>query len=321
MEHSKLMTPLFYDGNFNREGRRMRAVLEKEISDGTQTYRLWRAAGNPDQSYPRAGNDRYILYVEINGYLAPLGLTEFSLTEICGFEPAAQKLYGGKEKRGAWIDALRESGGNEAVSAAVAEERKEIERLGSEPARQTEYIQNLLNGYVSTYLKSKETSGRTFPDFTGALVLNELAKCVELSAVYREKRQAEEKARRARAEEEEKAYCEEQNKAANQMVSEAIQIIQNGGILKNETVKFYSSRYSFSSYSIVNHLMRQYQVDVPPRTQGWINDKLVNATIKDGKCENLQYFRSKGGRCSQKFFDCVNALIQAVTAQAAEDAA
>ena len=29
MESSKLMTPLFYDGNFNREGRRMRAVLEK----------------------------------------------------------------------------------------------------------------------------------------------------------------------------------------------------------------------------------------------------------------------------------------------------
>ena len=47
MENSKLMTPLFYDGMFNREGRRMRAVLEKEISDGTQTYRLWRAAGKP----------------------------------------------------------------------------------------------------------------------------------------------------------------------------------------------------------------------------------------------------------------------------------
>ena len=321
MGNSKLMVPLFYDGNFNREGRRMQAVLEKEISDGKKTYRLWRSAGKPDLDYPRAENDKYLLHVEINGYLAPLGMTDFNLTDICGFEPAAQKLYGGKEKRGAWIDALKEAGGNDAVGTAVAEERKEIERLGSEPARQTEYIQNLLNGYVSTYLKSKETGGQTFPDFTGALVLNELAKCVELSAVYREKRQAEEKARRARAEEEEKAYCEEQNKAANQMVSEAIQIIQNGGILKNETVKFYSSRYSFSSYSIVNHLMRQYQVDVPPRTQGWINDKLVNATIKDGKCENLQYFRSKGGRCSQKFFDCVNALIQAVTAQSAEDAA
>ena len=48
MENSKLMTPLFYDGMFNRDGRRMRAVLEREISDGTQTYRLWRSAGAPD---------------------------------------------------------------------------------------------------------------------------------------------------------------------------------------------------------------------------------------------------------------------------------
>lgn len=51
---------------------------------------------------------------------------------VCGGEvPAAQTLYGGKEKRGAWIDALRESGGSDAVTAAVAEERKEIEGLCS----------------------------------------------------------------------------------------------------------------------------------------------------------------------------------------------
>ena len=100
MENSKLMTPLFYDGMFNREGRRMRAVLEKEISDGTQTYRLWRAAGKPDLDYPRAENDKYILYVEINGYLATLRLTDYILIDNCGFTPAAQKLYGGKEKRG-----------------------------------------------------------------------------------------------------------------------------------------------------------------------------------------------------------------------------
>ena len=99
------------------------------------------------------------------------------------------------------------------------------------------------------------------------------------------------------------------------MVSEAIQIIQNGGILKNETVKFYSSRYSFSSYSIVNYLMRQYQVDVPLRTQGWINDKLHSVTIKGGKCEYLQYYRAKNGRVSQKFFDCMRELIRAIAEQ------
>ena len=321
MGNSKLMTLLFYDGKFNREGRRMRAVLEKEISDGTQTYWLWRSAGNPEQNYPRAENDKYLLCVEINGYLAPLRLTEFTLVDICGYEPAAQKLYGGKENRGTWLNAIEKSGGYEAVSAAVAEERKEIERYGGDPARQTEYIRNLLGDHVSTYLKSKENGGQTFPDFIGALVMDELSKCVELSAIYRAKRQAEDDANRARIEAENEAYCKEQNQIAEQAVAAAIQIILNGGVLKNEKVCFYTSKYSTSTYSIINYLMRQYQVDVPLRTQGWINDKLVNATIKDGKCGRLQYLRSKGGRCSQKFFQCMNALIQAVNVQASEDAA
>lgn len=316
MESSKLMLPLFYDGMFNREGRRMRAVLEKEISDGTQTYRLWRAAGKPDLDYPRAENDKYILHVEINGYLAPLLMTDFALTDNCGFEPAAKKLYGGKDQRGKWIDSLRESGGNEAVGAALAEERKEIEQLGGDPARQAEYIQNLLDGHISTYLKSKENGGQTFPDFTGALVMNELARCVELSAVYRTKQQAEESARQIRAAEEEKAYCEAQNKKAEEMVSAAIQIIREGGILRNTTVEFYQSRYHSGSYSIVNYLMRLYHVDVPLRTQGWINDKLHSVTIEDGKCEHLQYYCAKNGRASQKFFDCMRELIQAVAEQA-----
>lgn len=316
MKSSKLMLPLFYDGMFNREGRRMRAVLEKEISDGTQTYRLWRAAGKPDLGHPRAENDKYILHVEINGYLAPLLMTDFALTDNCGFEPAAKKLYGGKDQRGKWIDSLRESGGNEAVGAALAEERKEIEQLGGDPARQAEYIQNLLDGRVSTYLKSKENGGQTFPDFTGALVMNELARCVELSAVYRTKQQTEESARQIRAAEEEKAYCEARNKKAEEMVSAAIQIIREGGILRNTTVEFYQSRYHSSSYSIVNYLMRLYHVNVPLRTQGWINNKLHSVTIEDGKCEHLQYYCAKNGRASQKFFDCMRELIQAVAEQA-----
>ena len=319
MENSKLMTPLFYGGNFNREGRRMRAVLEKEISNGTQAYRLWRSAGKPNREYPRVENDKYLLHVEVNGYLAPLGMTDYDLTDRCGFEPAAQKLYGGKEERGKWIDNLRESKGYDAVSVALAEERKEIEQFGCDPGRQAEYIQAFLNDHISTYLKSRENGGQTFPDFIGAMVLNELPRCAELSAVYKAKCQTERNARAARAEAEEKAYCEAQNRAAEQAVAEAVRIIQGGGVLKNDTIKFYSSRYSASSYSIVNYLMRRYHVEVPLRTQGWINDKLVNATIKDGKCEHLQYFRSKGGQCSQKFFDCMNDLIRTVAAQPTEE--
>lgn len=321
MEASKLMTPLFYRGNFNREGRRMRAVLEKEIFDSTQTYRLWRSAGKPDMEYNRIENDKYLLHLEINGYLAPLGLTDYNLTDRCGFEPAAQKLYGGKENRGKWIDSLRESGGNNAVSAALAEEREEIERYGGDPARQAEYIQKFLNEHVSAYLRSRENGGQTFPDFIGALVMNELSKCVELSAVYRAKQQAEEEARRTRIEAEDKAYCEEQNQVAQQIVSEALQIIRNDGVLENTTVIFYWGRRSFQVYSLVNYLMRQYAVSVPLRTQHWIRENLCSATIRDGRCSEYQYYRKKGCRGSQKFFEYMNALIRAVIAQKAEDAA
>lgn len=321
MENSKLMIPLFCEGMFNRSGRRIRAVFEKEISDGTQTYRLWRSAGKPDLEHPRTENDKYILYVEINGYLATLGMTEFNLVYNCGSEPAIKKLCGGREKRGAWITAIEKSGGHDAVSAAVAEERSEIERCGNDPARQAEYIQNLLNGHVGAYQKAKENGGQTAPDFIGALVLNDLARCAELSVTYRAKRQAENEARQALAAEEEKAYCAEQNKLAEQAVSAAIQIIRNGGVLENTTIKVYDSKCSARTCSIVNYLMRQYHIDVPLRTQGWINDKLSSTTLQDGRCVSLRYLHSKNGRGSQKFFECMDALIRAVAVSAPEQAA
>ena len=39
VSNARLMKPLFYDGNFNRDGKKMRAVLEREISDGMEKRR------------------------------------------------------------------------------------------------------------------------------------------------------------------------------------------------------------------------------------------------------------------------------------------
>lgn len=320
MGNIKLMLPLFCGGSFNREGRKMKAVFVREISDGAQTYRLWRAAGKPDLEYPRAENDKYILHAEINGYLLPLGVTDFHLIHHVGFEPAVKMLYGGNEERERHFDSLRESGSDSAVLTELAEEEEAVERYGNDPARQTERIHLLLNERVSAYLKAKENGGQTFSDFSGALVMNDLARCVELSVVYQAKCQAETAANHARIAAEEKVYCEEQNRVAEQAVSAAIQVIRDGGVLKNTKVKFYWSWYESSAYSIVNYLMRLYQVDVPLRTQSWISKRLYSATIRDGRCKGLQYYRSKNGRCSQKFYQCMNDLIRAVTAQAPKQA-
>lgn len=296
MESSKLMTPLFYNNCFNRDGHKMRAIFEREVTNGSQTYRLWRSAGKADNKYPCAENDRYILHVEINGYLLRLGITDYYMVHRCGYDVVEKILYGDRQKRGRHIDSLRQSGGNAAVSATLENEEKMIEQYGADPTRQTEYIQSFLEKGVNTYLESKDNGGQTFPDFKGALVLDDLARCVELSAVYQAKRKAENEARRARAAEEEKAFCEERNREAEKAVSDALQMIRDGGVLENTTVTFYRSRYHSSSYSIVNYLMREYQVDVPLRTQGWINDRLCSAVIKDGRCGCLQYLRRKNER-------------------------
>lgn len=119
----------------------------------------------------------------------------------------------------------------------------------------------------------------------------------------------------AQREAEDQAFIAAQNAEAEQTVNKAMEILRNGGKLENQTVTFYESRYEHSSYSIVNYLMRKYGVNVPIRTQGWINEKLVSAKIEDGKCEHLQYYKAKGAQCSQKFFDCMNELLAKVNAE------
>lgn len=53
MSNAKLMTPLFYQGNFNAGGKKMRAILVREVSNGTDTYRLWRRDGKRTGSTPK----------------------------------------------------------------------------------------------------------------------------------------------------------------------------------------------------------------------------------------------------------------------------
>jgi len=312
MGNIKLMKPLFYRGRYNADGRRIKSVIEREISNGTDSYRLWRSSGRPDIQYPRAGNDAYMLYVEIGEYLAPLGMTDFALVDHCGYSAAADLLYGGMEGRRKYFNDLRESGEDDAIAKAIDREREEIVRLGSDPGRQTNYIKSVLDGHVSAYLTSKSNGGESFPDFIGAAVLDETANCAELSAIYRENREIMDRVRKEQIEAEDRAYCEEKNWEANQAVDEAVLIIKGGGVLQNSMVRFYRGRHEHSDYSIVSYLFRLYKIDVPLRTQGWFNHKLVNVTINEGKCTQLQYQQSKGGRCTQKIFDYINELLHAV---------
>lgn len=314
MGNASLMTPLFYQGNYNADGKKMRALFLREVSNGTETYRLWRRDGKPDREYPQGEGDAYILYVEQGGYLAPLRMTDYYMVNHCGYHATVAALYGDEDNRGKYFGRLRQSGGDPAVLEALGREERMIQECGSDPARQASYIKNILDGHVATYRTSKETGGETFPDYIGALVLGELPACVKLSAVYKTRSKIRTQERMAKAEAEDKVYCEEHNRQAQQQVEDALRVIREGGMLNNDTVEFYRNRYDSSACSIILYLMRRYQVNVPLRTQGWINERLANATITDGRCSQVQFRGNKRSKCSSRFFDCMNELIHAVAA-------
>ena len=320
MKTAKLKTPFFYKGQFNHKGHRMRSLPVREVSNGADTFQLWRHDGAPDHSYPRTENDAYILYTDLGGYLMPLGMTEYELINRCGYAPAIEMIYGGEEQRNAYISQLRIDGMQDTFPKALEREDAETLRLGSDPSRQADFIKSLINSHVEAYLTAKENGGQTFPDFIGALALDELDNCKKLKAVYQAKREAERAIRKQKIRNEEIALVEQKNAEAEQKVAEAISILQHGGILKNNPIQLYTltdDSYKVSTYSLVNYLLRRFDIETPLRTQGWINRCLQEAAISNGRCSSYRYQQAKNAKGSSTIFDCLAQLIQAVQVQEA----
>lgn len=65
-------------------------------------------------------------------------------------------------------------------------------------------------------------------------------------------------------------YQQSVNTEKEKAVGAALQIIRSGGTLKNDTLCYYKDDGSFVETSLILYLMREYHIDVPLRTQGWI---------------------------------------------------
>lgn len=308
MSEAKLMLPLFYNGMFNRNGHKIRAVRSFDVSNDEYQYHIWTQAGQPDTAYPRNETDRYLLYVEVRGYLAPLGMTEYRLTECCGYLPAMQELYGGEENRKAYFAHLQ----GMTVGEAIAAEEAAITRLGKESSRRAEYIHGMLNAHLMRSTASKENGGKTFPDYVGALMAGELDQCIQLAKIYLEREQKEDAIRQAQIAEQEHALRQAVNAEKETIVAAALQTIRSGGTLRNEPIRYYKDDGTLVETSLILYLMREYHINVPIRTQGWIKERLASATVQEDFCGSVTYYRAKKSPCSQKFFGCMRNLIAAV---------
>ncbi len=139
--------------------------------------------------------------------------------------------------------------------------------------------------------------------------------CMESRRAYKEKRDQIEKEKQEKKEEEERQYVAERNAEAEKTIENAIKIICKGGKLRNDRITFYRSRYDSSEYSIINYLMRKNGVNVPLKTQGWINDKLSSVEVTSEEDISAWYKRTKNGKGSTKFFECMRQLVQVIRAE------
>lgn len=130
---------------------------------------------------------------------------------------------------------------------------------------------------------------------------------------YAIKREKIERERRQKRDAEDRAFIQQRNDEAQQLIDQAITLIRSGnGKLENCDVIIYESCYHSHTYSIFNYLARKYDVKIPIKTQGWINESLVAITLENWKCEHCQFYKKKGNRCSTKVFEYMTQLAQAI---------
>lgn len=129
-------------------------------------------------------------------------------------------------------------------------------------------------------------------------------------SVYREdyiaelerKRKAEEAQKEAKRREEE----EERKRELEAKVAEAEDCIRMHKRLENEELE--------DGRHIVLYLMKKYEIKVPLKTQGWINNKLTAVKFDKEEGTRVWFYRQKGCKCSESVYRYLDELKAAVDA-------
>lgn len=276
---TKLSKPLFVNGNFNRAGKRSHFVFVKELPTASGSVRLWRHVGNPENEYPEAETDLYYLFVEVGEYLAPIGLTEYTLEKQTGRHSLTMEQFGGDV--GAFWSAWMSCKTPESREAFNAKYNPLEQKCGQDPARQGAYISALLNARKQAWQETKEDPQK-FPDCIGAAICGELDKWLEVSAAYRARREAEE-----RAKAEERAAHEEAERKEREAREREEMAVYMGLLRKPGRVEDGAKAVKAAD---------ALGVKIPLRTRGFMLKKLAAFTVEaDGHVEHIQYYRN-GGR-------------------------
>lgn len=148
--NTQFSKPLFINGNFNRAGSRSHFAFVSLLPASPYDLRIWCRAGAPDNSYPQGENDTHFLYVDIDGWMVPIGLTSARLEAQAGRHFLTVEQFGGDV--GAFWKAWTNCKTPEEREAFNAKYDPLEKEYGQDPARQ--------GAYISAMLDDKKSYGR-----------------------------------------------------------------------------------------------------------------------------------------------------------------
>ncbi len=291
---AKLMKPLFIDGNFNKDSRRIRVNYLKTVGD----YPLWVEDGKPNKDYTKNPLDKYYIYIQIGEYIFTLGETEYNIIQRAGYNKMVEELYQGNDNRDNYFDDIRKDRSYDEANILIKEQMNKeqglIDDYGKKDEAWVEYLKDNINRYIERWIDARDNNG-TFADFIGALALNELEKCQEIASVLRVRRNEESKIKREQREIERKEKEEKELQEEKLLTEEVKNTLINGGVIKNS--------------DIIVKLADEHNIDIPIRTRGWMLNDLTEVTITEGGSISYRYWkRSKNAKGSQKVWDVLSKL-------------
>lgn len=138
----------------------------------------------------------------------------------------------------------------------------------------------------------------------------EIQELIDYRQNWYNRKAQEEQERREKKEQEDREYVEKQNTIAENLILKAEQAILNNETVKNIDITIYKSRYDSNTLSLILHMMKMNNIDVPLKTQGWINKALANIFYNDGEYSYQYYTSSKDSKVFIKYLDQLIKIIQ-----------
>lgn len=134
---------------------------------------------------------------------------------------------------------------------------------------------------------------------------------IEYRQNYLDRKIQENKEREQKRQQEEQEYIEKKNNEVVEMILKAEQAIINKETVQNKDITVYKSKYEYNTMSLVLYLMKQYDTNVPLKTQGWINNALAQIEYnKSGEYWTYRYYTSSAN--STVFNKYLNELIKKI---------